>query len=202
MKKSLFTLVAVALCSAAFSATVSVELDSRHSKITTTEHSGLKPVYTMKGAAKDFFFEMRADKEASLEWTEYTISFVPSKSGSYVIGLSTCGDTKSGMNDWIEYDKIELVNAKLNNPSFEFKSVKGDIWAWRYYNKETPKVGKEDAADGKNYLAVTRSFTARQGIIVTAGKKVTIKFMARSGGMTPKVKTPAFFSDQNAPKAK
>ena len=202
MKKSLFICACLALGCAAFSATVSIELDSRHSKITTTEHSGLKPLYPMKGAVKDFYFEMRADKAAPLEWTSYTISFVPSKSGSYVIGLSTCGDTKKGMNDWIEYDKIELVNAKLNNPSFEFKSVKGDIWAWRYYNKETPKVGKDDAADGKNYLAVTRNYTARQGITVTAGKKVTIKFMARSGGMTPKVKTPAFFSDQVAPRAK
>ena len=202
MKKSLFTLICTALCSAAFCATVSVEFDARHSKIIAKEHSGLKALYTMKGAAKDFYFEMRADKAAPLEWTSYTISFVPSKSGSYVIGLSTCGDTKKGMNDWIEYDKIELVNAKLNNPSFEFKSVKGDIWAWRYYNKETPKVGKDDAADGKNYLAVTRNYTARQGITVTAGKKVTIKFMARSGGMTPKVKTPAFFSDQVAPRAK
>jgi hypothetical protein len=49
-----------------------------------------------------------------------------------------------------------------------------------------------DSPEGKN----------RDHEIRITGKKVTIKFMARSGGMTPKVKTPAFFSDQNAPKAK
>ena len=202
MKKLIISLVCAIVCTAAYSAAVSVEFDTRHNKMTPTGHEGLKVIYPMKAPVKDFYFEMRDTQEAPLEWKEYTVSFVPSKTGSITMGLSTCGDTKQGMNDWIEYDKIEVVNAKLNNPSFEFKSVKGDIWAWRYYNKETPKVGKEDAADGKNYLAVTRSYPARQGLHVVAGKKVTIKFMARSGGMTPREKTPAFFSDQNAPKAK
>ena len=200
MKKLLSTLVCLAVCGAAYSASVAVELDTRHSKIQCTKPEGL-PSY-QRVPKQNFFLEFNTRKEANLEWTQYTISFVPDKTGYVVLGLCSGGDTKAGMNDWIEFDKLELTNATLNNPSFEFKSVKGDVWAWRYYNKDTPKFGKEDAADGKNYIAVTRSFSARQGMHVTAGKKVTIKFMARSGGMTPRVKQPAFFSDQTAARAK
>ena len=202
MKKFLLTLFCLAACGAAYSAAVALELDSRHSKIKCTQLEGMPAYFNQKGAAKDFYLEFRDKKNVGLGWTEFTVSFVPDKTGSIVLGLCSGGDTKKGMNDWIEFDKLEFTNAKINNPSFEFKSVKGDIWAWRYYNRNTPKTGKDDAADGKNYLAVTRSLPARQVFFVTAGKKVTIKFMARSGGMTPKVKEPAFFSDQTAPKAK
>lgn len=202
MKKLIFSLAAALFCTAAYSAAVSIELDTRHNKLTTSGHEGFKPIFPLKAPNKDFYVEMRDDKEATLEWKEYSISFIPSKTGSITLGLTAFDKAPKGMYDWIEYDKIEITNATLNNTSFEFLSVKGDLWAWRYYSKLTPKIGKEDAADGKNYLAVTRSCPARQGINVTAGKKVTIKFMARSGGMTPIVKAPAFFSDQVAPRAK
>lgn len=202
MKKLIVFLAAVMSCTALYSAAVSVELDTRHNKMTTSGHEGIAPIFPLKAPNKDFYAEMRCTQEASLEWKEYSFSFVPSKTGSITIGLSAFDKAPKNMYDWIEYDKIEVINAKLNNTSFEFLSVKGDLWAWRYYNKATPKIGKDDAADGKNYLAVTRSFPARQGLLVTAGKKVTIKFMARSGGMTPREKLQPFFSDQHAPKAK
>ena len=202
MKKLIISLVVAMFCTAAYSAAVSVELDTRHNKMTTSGHEGFTPIFPLKAPNTGFYVEMRDTKEAGLEWKEYSFSFVPSATGSITLGLTAFDKAPKGMRDWIEYDKIEVTNATLNNPSFEFKSVKGDLWAWRYYSKESPKVGKEDAADGKNYLAVSRSCPARQGLAVTAGKKVTIKFMARSGGMTQIVKAPAFFSDQNAPKAK
>ncbi|MBR7104319.1 MAG: hypothetical protein IKC65_05200 [Lentisphaeria bacterium] len=204
MKKSLFTLLVLAACSAAYSAGIAIEIDGQFRKIQCTKATGLKFLYPRNGATKPYYLEFRDTTELPLEWTEYTVTFVPDKSGYVTLGLSTSGDTKKGMNDWIEYDKLQLTNAKLNNPSFEFKSVKGDVWAWRYYTKDTAKFDKQDAADGKSYIAVTRNMSCRQGMLVTAGKTVTIKFMARSGGMTPK-KAPAgkpFFSDQTAPKAK
>ena len=114
----------------------------------------------------------------------------------------TAFQVKKGMVNWTEYDKFEVENGTLLNPSFEQMNIHGEFYVWRYYTKTNCKIDQKDAADGKNYVAVNRSQPARQSIRVTAGKKVTIKFMARNGGMTPAEAPTKYASQQNAPLAK
>ena len=99
--------------------------------------------------------------------------------------------------EWIDCDKLELVNASAANLSFEQMSVKNEFYRWRYYTKTTERIGQKDAPHGKNYARVCNAKPIRQGLRVTAGKRVTRRFMARSGGTTKMAKE-KFFSDQTA----
>ncbi|MBQ9503099.1 MAG: hypothetical protein IJU70_13175 [Lentisphaeria bacterium] len=202
MKKCAFILAAAVFAAGVYGAGLAIEIDGRPYKIKFSGEKGLKFFYPQKGDARPYYLEFRDTAELPLGWTEYSVSFVPDKTGWVTFGLSNSGNTKKGMDDWVEYDKLEIENGKLRNPSFEFMSTKGDLFAWRYYTKRTEKLDKKDAPDGKNYVAVLRDKPIRQGMYVTAGKPVTIKFLARSGGMTPQEKEEPFFSDQNAPQAK
>ena len=202
--KKLIASVLVAVSCGAFAAGVALELDGRHSKIKLNDPVGLAFQHAQnKKPDRIYYLEAFSKEEAPMEWKQYEISFTPDKTGSITLGMSASYTKLKGKQvDWIEYDKIEVVNATLYNTSFEEFSYKDEFYRWRYYTKSSEMRNKSDAPDGKNYLRVGRALPARQGLLVTAGKKVTIKFMARSGGMTPKVKTPAFFSDQVAPRAK
>lgn len=202
MKKHVLVIAGVLACCCSFAAGVALELDGRAQKIKCGEAAGLPVLYPVKGENNAYYLEFRDNVEAPLAWKAYSVSFVPEKTGYITFGLCTSGDTKKGMSSWVEYDKIEVVNSSLRNPSFELKSTKNDIYAWRYYTKNSEKLEQKDAPDGKNYVAALRAMPVRQSMYVKAGAKVTIKFMARSGGMTPQEKATKFASDQYAPKAK
>ena len=203
MKKHLITLLLAAAGCAAFAAGVSLELDGRNAKIKLNEPVGLSFQHPQnKNPNRIYYLEAFSKENAPLEWKQYEISFVPAKSGYVTLGLSVAYTKPQGnLLDWIDYDKLEVVNATINNPSFEEFSYKDEFYRWRYYTKSSEMRGKSDAADGKNYLRVARSLPARQSLAVTAGKKVTIRFMARSGGTAAR---PAgtFYSDQGAAKSK
>ena len=202
MKKSMLVLMAAAFTAVVSGAGIAIEVDGRPAKIKFSEEKGLKFRYPTNGENKELYLEFYDPTELPLNWTEYSVTFTPAKTGYVTLGLSATYPAKKGMDDWVEYDKLEIENGKLRNTSFEFMSTKGDFYAWRYYTKRSEKLDKKDAADGKNYLAVNRNRAARQGLAVTAGKPVTIKFRARSGGMTPAIKEELYYSDQNAPQAK
>ena len=202
MKKNGLILAGIFACCCAFAAGVSLEIDGRAQKIKVGESTGLPTLYPSNGENKIYYLEFRDKETAPLTWKEYSVSFVPEKTGYVTLGFATSGDTKKGMSCWVEYDKIEVINSSLRNPSFELLSTKNEIFSWRYYTKNTEKINQKDAADGKNYIAVLRAMPVRQSMHVKAGQKVTIKFMARSGGMTPLEKPTKYGSDQYAPQAK
>ncbi|MBQ7206653.1 MAG: hypothetical protein IJS01_02530 [Lentisphaeria bacterium] len=202
MKKSMLILMAAAFTAVVSGAGIAIEIDGRPAKIKFSEVKGLKFRYPTTGENKEFYLEFYDPAELPLNWTEYSISFVPAKTGYVVLGLTATYPTKKGMDDWVEYDKFEVENGKLRNPSFELMSTKGDLFAWRYYTKRSEKLDRKDAPDGKNYVASFRGKSIRQGLYVTAGKPVTVKFLARSGGMTPQIKEEPYYSDQSAPQAK
>ncbi|MBR7104962.1 MAG: hypothetical protein IKC65_08460 [Lentisphaeria bacterium] len=203
MYKSFF---AKAVMSAFFSAAalhgagVAVELDGRSSKIKLNAPAGLEFRYPEKfNQAGRYFLEFYSAKEPGREWKQYEVTFVPQKSGFCVLGLSAAEDRRRGTVLWIEYDKIELVNARAENLSFEEMNTKKEFFRWRYYTKQTEKRDQKDAFHGKNYVRVCNAKPIRQGIRFTAGKPVTLRFMARSGGSS-EIPGEKFFSDQSAPR--
>ena len=187
--------------SALFGAGVSVALDARNAKIKLNEPAGLSFRHPANNdPARVYYLEFYSKEDAGPEWKQYEVSFVPEKSGHCVLGLAATEGRERGRADWIEYDKIEVVNSSLSNPSFEQMSVKNEFYRWRYYTKESERIGRKDAPDGKNYARVCRALSIRQGIRLTAGKKVTIRFLARRGGVS-ELPAGKFFSDQTAPLA-
>ena len=203
MKKFLIFLLFSAVLSGAFAAGVALELDARGSKVKLGNTGGLSFRNTLgsKTANREFYLEAYSKENAPLSWTAYSISFTPEKSGYVTLGLSATY-VKDAKIHWIDYDKLEIINAKIDNPSFEQLSWKKEFFHWRYYTKQSFLADQKDAADGKNYVRVSRSYPARQSIAVTAGKKVTIKFMARSGGATVRPTDKSYRSDQTAPLVK
>ena len=197
--KNILLLTAVVCASALFGAGVAVEIDVRNQKIQLSEPAGLSFRHQANNdPARVYYWEFYSKEEASPDWKPYEISFVPEKDGYAVLGLTATESRQRGKCEWIDYDKLELVNSAVANPSFEQMSVKKDFYRWRYYTKAAEMLGKSDAPDGKNYVRVCRALCIRQGIRLTAGKKVTIKFLARNGGVSdpPKDKS---YSDTSAP---
>ena len=182
-----------------FGAGVLVELDGRNSKIGLNEPTGLSfRCLQNSDSGQKYFGEFYAKEESGSDWKPYEISFIPEKSGSVVLGLSATESRERDMAEWIDYDKLELVNASAANLSFEQMSVKNEFYRWRYYTKMTERCAQSDAPQGTNYARVCNAKPIRQGIRVTAGQRATLRFMARSGGTT-KMPKEQFFSDQTAP---
>ena len=178
---------------------VVIELDAGSSGIGLREVAGSS--FRRRQAndpARKHHWEFSAGEEAGQEWMPYEISFTPGKTGGVVLGLAATESRERGKAEWVDFDKLELVNSSVANPSFEQMSVKNEFYRWRYYTKMTEKLGQRDAAHGRNYARVCNKMPIRQGIRVTAGKRVTLRFMARSGGTT-KMPKERFFSDQTAP---
>ena len=199
--KKFSLLLAALLCGAGLKAAgVSIELAAPHSKIRMNSPAGLPSQHPQnKNPDRIYSLEFFSKEDPGKEWKQYEISFVPDKTGSIVLGLSSAYYRLPGKADWVDYDKLELTNAVIANPSFEQLNWKKQFFRWRYYTKQSEMIGKNDAPDGKNYIRVTRALPCRQGITVTAGKKVTIRFMARSAGITDFPADKTFRSDQNAP---
>ena len=188
--------------SGAFAVGVAIELNAVHSQIKANQPEGLKSRHPQNKDPKRFFYrEFFSDEEPGKEWKQYEISFVPDKTGSIVLGLSSTYFRERDIVYWIDYDKLEFINATgFVNPSFEELSYKKEFFHWRYYTKQSEKLNQNDAPDGKNYARVSRSYPIRQTIAVKAGQKVTIKFMARSAGSTARPADPKFRSDTAAGK--
>ena len=193
MKKLFLTALLSAAAFGAYAVGVSVEINGQHSKLKMNQPAGLMSRHPAnKNPNRIYYREFYSKEKAGAQWKQYEFSFVPDKSGSVTLGLSATFKKNPGKIDWVEYDKLEVTNAKLLNPSFEEFSWKKDLYAWRYYTKMSEKLNQKEAPDGKNYIRVSRSLPARQGMIVTAGKKVTVKFMARSGGVSDRASVKTF----------
>ena len=202
MKKILLLIVMLAAGSILEAGGVSIILEGMHYKCKLLQPEGLPVARRLSGEKKEMYIDFYDATELPLTWKAFSVSFVPEKSGSVIITVSGTYNPKKGMANWTEYDKFEVENGVLMNPSFEQLNTLGEFYVWRYYTKTSLKKDQKDAADGKNYVAVNRSQPARQTIRVTAGKKVTIKFMARNGGMSPAEAPSKYASSQNAPLAK
>jgi hypothetical protein len=70
-----------------------------------------------------------------------------------------------------------MTGANILNPSFETVS-KGAYSAWRL---RKANMVSGDAAVGRNFVRCAHDFFISQDISVTAGKRVTVKFFARTG---------------------
>ena len=202
MKKILLLIVMLAAGSILEAGGVSIILEGMHNKCKLLQPEGLPVARRLSGEKKEMYIDFYDATELPLTWKAFSVSFVPEKSGSVIITVSGTYNPKKGMANWTEYDKFEVENGVLMNPSFEQLNIHGEFYVWRYYTKTNLKKDQKDAADGKNYVTVNRSQPARQTIRVTAGKKVTIKFMARNGGMSPAEAPSKYASSQNAPLAK
>ena len=168
MKKFLLMLLFACCMSGAFAVGVAIELNAVHSQIKANQPEGLKSRHPQNKDPKRFFYrEFFSDEEPGKEWKQYEISFVPDKTGSIVLGLSSTYFRERDIVYWIDYDKLEFINATgFVNPSFEELSYKKEFFRWRYYTKQSEKLNQNDAPDGKNYARVSRSYPIRQTIAV------------------------------------
>ena len=89
-----------------------------------------------------------------------------------------------------DYDDFKVENGTLYNPSFEAVNRANEIDGWRYYLRETARTGRNDAADGKNYVTCSSQILARQVLYVEPGKKVTVSFKAKKGQKLTLTNTP------------
>lgn len=186
MQKNVWGGIVMMLVLNLFSAGIVVEVDGRSNHVSFVAPKGLPVFYPLKKAeVKDFYLEFRAKEKAPKEWQTFEISFTPSKTGSVVLGFSGSNDKVKAMTNWVEIDDIQITNAILHNPSFEQLNEENEFFSWRYYTKNSEKRNKSDAPEGKNYVSVAGHFPIRQSFrIRKAGVPVTIKFSARSGGLT------------------
>ena len=120
MKKILTFLLFSAVLSGAFAAGVALELDARGSKVKIESPKGLafRNTLSSKAANREFYLEAYSKENAPLSWTAYSVSFTPKQSGTVTLGLSATY-VKDAKIHWIDYDKLEVVNAKIDNSSFE-----------------------------------------------------------------------------------
>ena len=162
MKKFLIFLLFSAVLSGAFAAGVALELDARGSKVKLGNTGGLSFRNTLgsKTANREFYLEAYSKENAPLSWTAYSVSFTPEKSGYVTLGLSATY-VKDAKIHWIDYDKLEIINGKIDNPSFEQLSWKKEFFHWRYYTKQSFLADQKDAADGKNYVRINGVFNSK-----------------------------------------
>ena len=183
---------------------VSVEINGISNKIVPSSPAGLeiRPAQKIKKELQKYCVDFIVPQtKLSREWQSFEISFVPDKNKTVVVTLQSTGDRKRGISEWIEYDQLSVVNGSLHNLSFEDMSVYNELFRWRYYAKESEKINQKDAADGNNYVSVSRRFPIRQTLrVLKANQKVVIKFKARLGIPTQDPANKHFSSKQNAPK--
>ena len=185
MKKMLIAFFAAGMAVAGFAAPgdgVTIELDGRPHRNEFTELSA--PGMQIKSTAKtdtrgEFHFLIGDSKDLTDKWQTYTVSFVPVNK-AFIFGLRAWRS-----NVWIDYDDIKVENSDVYNPSFEIVNGDKEIDGWRYYNANCAKLGKDDAAEGKNYVTCSALAAIRQGMKTTPGQKVTITFKARQGTPVP-----------------
>jgi len=118
--------------------------------------------------------------KCSKNWQQFECSFTPRNSGRIRLLLRSDHVSREKVL-WVEYDHLEITGATIKNPSFEHIDARGNItdWMLRPCNVLT---GRKDAVDGKNYIRASHDFYVMQNIMVTAGQKVTVRFVARSNG--------------------
>ena len=121
---------------------------------------------------KNMEFQYKSDKILNGKWQEYSFSFVP-QTDRVILVLRAEG--------FADYDDFKIENGTLYNPSFEAVNRANEIDGWRYYLRKSARIGRDDAAAGKNYMTCSSKILARQVLYVKPGKKVTVSFKARQG---------------------
>lgn len=130
---------------------------------------------------KNMEFQYKGGRTLNDKWQEYSFSFVP-QTKAVVLSLRA--------ERFADYDDFKVENGTLYNPSFEAVNNANEIDGWRYYLRDTANIGKNDAADGKNYMSCSSKILARQVMYVEPGKKVTVSFKARKGKKLVQSNTP------------
>ena len=133
MKKILTLLLLGAVISGAYAVGVSLELDGRSNKMKMEKTEGLVCRHPQnKSPDRIYYVEAYSKENVTPEWKKYEFSFIPEKSGSFTLGLSATYIKDSKIH-WIDYDKLEVVNAVLENTSFEQLSWKKELYRWLKY---------------------------------------------------------------------
>lgn len=166
---------------------VKIDFDARNTNIRFLEakaSSGLNVTYAgwLPAETKESYVIYYGSSAAPEKWTQYTISFTPDKSG--VVRMMVRGDYSPDKNKyhWVHYDGFEAAGTKLLNPSFEGNN--GILSSnWEGGGSHSWYFGAKDAADGAAYGISTHDSFFAQDITVSAGVPVSIKFMARNGGL-------------------
>jgi hypothetical protein len=128
--------------------------------------------------------EFSSLKAAGKDWERYEISFVPSRHGEVRILLRSSLRGKNGQIAWVDYDAMSAKGVQeLRNPSFE-TVLAGYAEGWDGYPWNF-RFNKNDAADGKNYIAASHDRHVIQIVAVKAGERVTLSFYAKDGGLSP-----------------
>lgn len=118
--------------------------------------------------------------KCSKNWQQFECAFTPRNSGKIRLLLRSNYAAREKVQ-WVEYDRLEITGAAVKNPSFENLDRSGNITGWRL-RQENMLTGRPDAADGKNHIRAGHDFYVMQDVAVTAGKRVTLRFAARSNG--------------------
>ena len=191
MKKILLFLVVSVFSFTAFSealpSRVRIDIDGRknHIKFDDVNTSG-----NLKNQRIKWLKETQQGEYLSIEsgdltdqWQKMEFSFIPDKSGA--VRLLVRGNwTKKDPVRFVAYDNFTFSGFKSLNPDFEVtknNTISG--WALRDFNM---CIAQSNAASGKNYVKCTHDFYIYQNMHVTAGKKATLTFYARSAESAPR----------------
>ncbi len=136
---------------------------------------------TISMRKKNMDFQYRGSRALDDKWQEYSFSFVP-QTAEVILVLRA--------ERFADYDDFKVENGTLYNPSFEAVNRANEIDGWRYYLRDTARIGQNDAAEGKNYMTCSSKILARQVLHVEPGKKVTVSFKARKGKKLVQPNTP------------
>ena len=126
------------------------------------------------GDNKPYYLVTQGPPIEGSDWTDYTFSFMPKKSGDILIRWAGYfyrpdGDMKN-VQIWTCYDNVEITGAIVENGDFEQENAEGMPEGWILYDKV-----QYIRENGNKYVKAWHNQPAICVLRVTAGEKVTVK---------------------------
>lgn len=177
MKKMMF-LIASALLPLVVFGRVRVDVHGVQVTLKEVKATGLSVGTTPAKATEKISKAVLISGTIGKEWKKFEFSFVPEKDGRVILRFHTPGSRNINAIIPVLVDNVQAAGGTLLNGSFE--TVKnGKLTGWNLGTKGKIITG-DNAADGKQCVQTFfSSGMATQAMVVSAGEKVTVTFMAK-----------------------
>ncbi|MBQ4329815.1 MAG: hypothetical protein IJC27_08815 [Lentisphaeria bacterium] len=181
MKKYLLTAFIAAALFPQLHARVRVDIQSSQVTVKDIQAQGMSIGTTPAKAVENISRAVLISGNSGKEWKKYQFSFVPEKEGRVALRFHTPGARNAAMIKNILLDSVNVEGGTLLNGGFEIMH-NGKLSNWGLGAKG--KIVSTGAYEGKQCVQLCfSSGMATQIMVVTAGEKVTVTFMAKSADL-------------------